>query len=118
MEFNTESKRDPEKNPGSLFSQAKRASFSAQNDDIRRLRAFRTFGNFELYFVAFIKRLKSISFNCGEVNEHIVSIVSGNESKALPLVEPFYMTFGHINSPPFSLSCIFLNPRKSPPEIS
>jgi hypothetical protein len=35
------------------------------------------------------------------VNEYIVSVVSGNKSEALLLVEPFYMTFVHYNSPPF-----------------
>jgi hypothetical protein len=35
------------------------------------------------------------------VNEYIVPVVSGNKSETLLLVEPFYMTFGHHNSPPF-----------------
>jgi hypothetical protein len=35
------------------------------------------------------------------VYEDIISIISGNEPKALLLIKPFYTTFGHYNSPPF-----------------
>jgi hypothetical protein len=34
------------------------------------------------------------------MNEHITSVLSGNESVALLLVKPFDTTFGHYNSPP------------------
>jgi hypothetical protein len=37
------------------------------------------------------------------VNEDIIPVVSGNETKALLLIKPFDTTFGHYNSPPFFL---------------
>ena len=73
----------------------------AHHDNIGCLRTLRTFGNLELYLIAFIERFKSLSLNGGEVNEDIISIVSGNEPIALLLIKPFHFTFGHYNSPPF-----------------
>jgi len=73
----------------------------AHNDNIRCLWALRTLGNFELYLIAFIEGFESIPLNGGEVNEDIISIFSGNESKALFLIKPFHTTFSHYNSPPF-----------------
>jgi hypothetical protein len=84
------------------------ASFKVENifvlayhDNICCLQSFRTLGNLELDLIAFIKRFETISLDGGEVNEDIISIVSGNEPEALLLIKPFYFTFGHYNSPPF-----------------
>ena len=74
---------------------------SAQDDDVRRLWTLRTFGYLELYLITLVKDFESIPLDGGEVNEDIISIVSGNESEALLLVKPFNTTFGHYNSPPF-----------------
>ncbi len=73
----------------------------AHHDNIGCLWALRTFGNLELDLIAFVKGFESIPFNGGEVNEDIISVISGNESKALLLIKPFHTTFGHYNSPPF-----------------
>ena len=94
-------KRPQWKNLGSFFSLSLTSFYLAHNDNISCLRTLRTFGNLELYLIAFIEGFESISLNGGEVNEDIISIISGNESKALLLIKPFYTTFGHYNSPPF-----------------
>jgi hypothetical protein len=94
-------KRDPAKKSGSLFCLSRWESTSTYDDDIRRLQTLRTLGNFKFDLVAFIKRLKTVSLNGGEVNEHVVSVVFGNKSEALLLVKPLYTTSGHYNSPPF-----------------
>ena len=73
----------------------------AHYNNIRCVRALWTLGNLELYFIALIKGFESIPFNGGEVNEDIISIISGNEPVALLLIKPLYTTFGHHNSPPF-----------------
>lgn len=73
----------------------------AYHNNICCLKPFRTLGNLELYLIAFVKGFESIPLNGGEVNEDIISIVSGNEPEALLLIKPFYFTFGHYNSPPF-----------------
>ncbi len=75
--------------------------YLAQNHNIRCLGTFRTVGNLELYLIALVKGLKSIPLDGGEVNEDIISIIPGNESKPFLLIKPFYTTFGHYNSPPF-----------------
>jgi len=74
--------------------------YLAQNDDIRRLGALWTFGNFELYLIALVKDLEPVPFDGREVNEDIIPAVSGNEAKTLLLIKPFNTTFGHYNSPP------------------
>jgi hypothetical protein len=61
-------------------------------------------GNLELYLVAFIKDLKSILLNGGEMDKYVTSIISGNEPIALLFIKPFDTTFGHYNSPPFVLN--------------
>jgi hypothetical protein len=71
-----------------------------QYDDVRRLGTLGTVGNFELYLIAFIKDLEPVLLDGREVNEDIISAVSGNETKALLLIKPFNTTFGHYNSPP------------------
>ena len=73
----------------------------AHHDNVGCLWTLWTVGNFELYLIAFIEGLESFSLNGGEVNEDIISVVSGNEPIALLLIKPFYFTFGHYNSPPF-----------------
>jgi hypothetical protein len=35
------------------------------------------------------------------MDEHVISVILGNEPIALLLVKPFHPTFGHYNSPPF-----------------
>jgi hypothetical protein len=61
-------------------------------------------GNLELYLVAFVKDLKSVLLDGGEMDKNITSIISGNEPVALLLIKPFDTTFGHYNSPPFVLN--------------
>ncbi len=73
----------------------------AHYNNVRCLWAFRTVGNLELHFIAFVQGLKPIFLNGGEVNEDIISVVSRNEPVAFFLVKPFDTTFGHYNSPPF-----------------
>ncbi len=73
----------------------------AYYDNIGCLQPFRTLGNLKFYLVAFIKGFEPVPLNGGEVNEDIISVVSGNEPEALLLIKPFYFTFGHYNSPPF-----------------
>jgi len=75
----------------------------AHYDNVGCLWALRTVGNLELYLIAFIEGFKAISLNGRKVNEDIISVVSGNEPIALLLIKPFYTTFGHYNSPPFSV---------------
>jgi len=76
---------------------------SAQDDDVGRLWTLRTFGYLELYLITLVKDFESIPLDGGEVNEDIIPVVSGNETKALLLIKPFDTTFGHYNSPPFFL---------------
>ena len=95
-------KRDPSRKTWGLFSLLSPTKFSlAHYDNVGCLWAFRTIGNLELYFIAFIEGFKPISLDGGEVHEDIISVISGNEPIALLLVKPFHTTFGHYNSPPF-----------------
>ncbi len=75
--------------------------YLAHDDNIGCLWTLWTFGNLELYLIALVEGFESIPFNGGEVNEDIISVISGNEPVALLLIKPFYTTFGHHNSPPF-----------------
>ena len=72
----------------------------AQNGHVRSLKTFWPLGNLELYLVAFVKDLKSILLNGGEMDKDITSVISGNEPIPLLLIKPFHTTFGHHNSPP------------------
>ena len=74
------------------------------NDDVCRLGALGTLGNLEFDLIAFVKHLESVLLNGGKVNEDVISIVPGNEPKALLFIEPLHSTFGHYKSPPFSLN--------------
>jgi hypothetical protein len=95
-------KRDPGRKTQGLFSLFSLTKFSlAHYNNVGCLWAFRTIGNLELYFIAFIEGFKPISLDSGEVHEDIISVISGNEPIALLLVKPFHTTFGHYNSPPF-----------------
>ncbi len=73
----------------------------AHHNDICCVWALRTLGDLELYLIALIEGFESIPLNGGEMNEDIISVISGNEPKTLLLIKPFYTTFGHYNSPPF-----------------
>ena len=75
--------------------------YLAHYDNVGCLWTLWTFGDLEFYLIAFIEGFKSIPLNGGEMYEDIISIISGNEPKALLLIKPFYTTFGHYNSPPF-----------------
>ncbi len=73
----------------------------AYHNHVGCLEPFGPLGDVELDFIALVKGFEAIPLNGGEVNEDIISVVSGNESKALLLIKPFYTTFSHYNSPPF-----------------
>ena len=94
-------KKTPVGKPGVFFSFSLTKFYSAHYDNVGCLWAFRTIGNLELYLIAFIEGFKSIPLNGREVYEDIISVISGNEPKALFLIKPFHTTFGHYNSPPF-----------------
>jgi len=94
-------KKTPVKKPGVFFSFSLMKFYLAHYDNVGCLWALRTFGDLEFYLIAFIEGFKSIPLNGGEMYEDIISVISGNEPKALLLIKPFYTTFGHYNSPPF-----------------
>jgi hypothetical protein len=93
-------RKKPREPPGSLPCVGS-ISALADYDNVCCLQSFRTLRNLELYLIAFVKGLEAVPLNGGEVNEDIISVVSGNEPKTLLLIKPFYSTFGHYNSPPF-----------------
>ena len=94
-------KRNPRFYPGVSFKFVEGVSFSAKNRHVCRLQSFRTLRNLKLHLIAFVKGLKPVLFDGGEVYEDIASVISGDEPIALLLIKPLYTTFGHYNSPPF-----------------
>jgi hypothetical protein len=92
-------KRSPNPEIGASFFISK-IPILAHHDNVGRLGALGPLGDFKLDLIAFVKHLKPVLFDGGEMHEDVISIVSGNESKTLLLIKPFYTTFGHYNSPP------------------
>jgi hypothetical protein len=92
-------KRGPNPEIGASFSISK-IWILGHHDNVGRLGALGPLGDFKLDLIAFVKHLKSLLFDGGEMHEDVISIVSGNEPEALLFIKPFHSTFGHHNSPP------------------
>jgi hypothetical protein len=57
---------------------------------IRRLRAFLSLNDLELYLIAFGQRLEAAALNGAIVYENVRSALTGNEAKPLRVVEPLH----------------------------
>lgn len=60
--------------------------------DIDRLESFRAFFNIETDRITFRQGPETVSLDGREVNENIISLLGGDESKTLCIVKPFYQT--------------------------
>jgi len=60
--------------------------------DVRSLGAFAALGDFEGYFLTFIKGLEAVALDGAEMYKDIVAFVGGDETITLSCVEPFYCT--------------------------
>jgi hypothetical protein len=63
------------------------------------LQTLRTFLDIKVDRLAFGQRLESVSLDCGEVHEHVVTAISRcNKTEALGLVKPLYSACSHVNN--------------------
>jgi hypothetical protein len=73
--------------------------------DVRSLRAFFPFDDFEFHDIAFPQRAVSVPGNCRVVNENIRPLIPAYESVTFGVAEPFHFS-GHARVPPFLLETI------------
>ena len=68
---------------------------SLQRLNLLGLPAFGAFHHFELHCLTFFKATESIRLNGGEVNEHVLTGLTADESKTLCIVEPLNGSLFH-----------------------
>ena len=59
------------------------------------LPAFGTFDDVELHRLAFLQAAETVRLNCGEMNENVFSILTGNKAVALRVIEPLNCSLFH-----------------------
>jgi len=64
-------------------------------DDVSGLQAFGAFDQFKGYAIAFSEGFKSVSRDCGEVNEYIIATFLLKKPKPLAVIKPFYSSVYH-----------------------
>jgi hypothetical protein len=63
--------------------------------DVLGLPALRTFYDIELYLLALLQAAKSVRLDGGEVNEHILAVLTADETIAFGIVKPLYCSCFH-----------------------
>jgi hypothetical protein len=64
----------------------------SENGDVGRLWSFGTLLNGEFNFLAFLEIAVTITLNGGEMDEHVRSTFTGEETITLVTIEPLYRT--------------------------
>src|SRR5258708_30319568 len=60
-----------------------RSDSTSDNSDVLRLLALTTLCDVELDALALVEGLVSVTLDCGEVNEHVVTLLAGDEAVTL-----------------------------------
>src|ERR1700687_1303125 len=83
---------------------------------IRGLRSFLTFGNFELYRIAFLQALVAFGANRAVVDKYVWPIRAADEPVSLGVIEPLHGPFHafHVKPPSSCTSFRWGNPRTCP----
>src|SRR5439155_4851788 len=69
--------------------------------DVGRLKTLGSLRHLEGHLLALFERLESVHLNGGEVDEHVLAVLAGDEPVALFVTKPLDRSAGHWQLPPF-----------------
>src|SRR3954469_23243051 len=78
-----------------LHRRLPRSDSTSDDANVLRLLTLATLRNVELDVLALVEGLVSVTLNCGEVNEHVVTLLAGDEAVTLFCIEELNRALCH-----------------------